>query len=83
MFRYMLGLAAVPAFIQLVGFLFLPESPRWLMQKARYDKAIRSMKKLSFYQNRCFCVLVFVFCVSVIVVVERVLQQCDFAGIAF
>jgi len=47
-YRYMLGLAAVPAFIQLLGFLFLPESPRWLMQKKKYDKAAASLHKVCF-----------------------------------
>ena len=43
----MLGLAAIPAFIQLVGFLFLPESPRWLMEKKKYDKAVSSLQKVN------------------------------------
>nr|XP_018670589.1 proton myo-inositol cotransporter-like isoform X1 [Ciona intestinalis] len=44
--RYMLGLAAIPATIQFIGFIFLPESPRWLIQKHKEDLAIRSLQKI-------------------------------------
>lgn len=35
----MLGLAGIPSFIMFVGFLFMPESPRWLVFKGKTDKA--------------------------------------------
>ncbi|OQS01144.1 proton myo-inositol cotransporter [Achlya hypogyna] len=37
--RYMLGLVALPSALQFAGFLFLPESPRWLNQKGYRSEA--------------------------------------------
>lgn len=44
--RYMLGLSAVPAVIQFFGFLFLPESPRWLIQKGQTQRARRILSQM-------------------------------------
>ena len=44
--RYMLGLGGVPSALQLVGLVFLPESPRWLLAAGREDEARAVLQKL-------------------------------------
>lgn len=44
--RYMLGLAMVPSIIMFVGFLTLPESPRWLAQKGLKEQAAQVLRSL-------------------------------------
>ncbi|XP_041349243.1 proton myo-inositol cotransporter-like [Gigantopelta aegis] len=45
--RYMLGLGALPALVQFVAFIFLPESPRWLLVKGRPDEARAVLERIS------------------------------------
>lgn len=44
--RYMLGLSAVPGVMQFLGFLFMPESPRWLVDKGHVDLALRVLVRM-------------------------------------
>ncbi|XP_078138239.1 proton myo-inositol cotransporter-like isoform X6 [Centroberyx gerrardi] len=49
--RYMLGLSVLPAVLQFLGFLFLPESPRWLIQRGLTQKARRVLSQIRGNQN--------------------------------
>lgn len=44
--RYMLGVAALPAMLQLVGIVMLPESPRWLVFTFQVERAREALKLL-------------------------------------
>jgi SP family myo-inositol transporter-like MFS transporter 13 len=44
--RYMLGLAAVPSIVMWIGFLGLPESPRWLVMNRRNEEAVEVLKSI-------------------------------------
>jgi sugar porter (SP) family MFS transporter len=44
--RWMFGLGAVPSSLFLLGVLWLPESPRWLMKAGRKDEALRVLGKI-------------------------------------
>ncbi|KAK2443194.1 inositol transporter [Trifolium repens] len=49
--RWMLGVAGLPAVIQFCVMLFLPESPRWLFLKNRKDEAISVLSNIYTYER--------------------------------
>jgi len=44
--RWMFGLAVVPAAIFALGMMFLPESPRWLAKRGRHDEARKALSRI-------------------------------------
>ena len=45
--RWMLGLEAIPAILYYFGLFFVPNSPRWLILKGRFDDAKKVMTRFS------------------------------------
>ncbi|HLW81485.1 MAG TPA: sugar porter family MFS transporter [Candidatus Acidoferrales bacterium] len=44
--RWMFGVAAIPALILAVGLIFVPESPRWLMSRGLVEQARRILSRI-------------------------------------
>ncbi|KAF7516057.1 hypothetical protein G7054_g14307 [Neopestalotiopsis clavispora] len=49
--RFPLSFQVVPAFILASGIMFLPESPRWLMEKDRVEEAKNNLRRLHYNGN--------------------------------
>ncbi|KAF2649522.1 plastidic glucose transporter 4 [Lophiostoma macrostomum CBS 122681] len=44
--RWMLGSTSIPPLIVMIQVYLCPESPRWYMEKGKYDKAFKALKRL-------------------------------------
>jgi MFS transporter, SP family, arabinose:H+ symporter len=49
--RWMLGIEFLPATVYFFLLLFIPQSPRWLVMKERYDEALKVMKMFDDDEN--------------------------------
>ncbi|MDP7975486.1 MAG: sugar porter family MFS transporter [Thermoprotei archaeon] len=45
--RAMFGIAVIPGLALLIGMYFMPESPRWLIDKGHYPQAVSVLEKIS------------------------------------
>lgn len=46
--RFPLAFQVVPALVLVIGMVFVPESPRFLVEKGRYAEAMRVLRKLHY-----------------------------------
>jgi sugar porter (SP) family MFS transporter len=45
--RWMLAVMAIPSFLLVISLLFVPESPRWLIEKHREQQALKTLMRIN------------------------------------
>lgn len=55
--RFTVGASAVPAFVQLISMIWLPESPRYDIRRGRIDKVTRTFKRIFPHATEEECLL--------------------------